>query len=286
MYRALGSLIESPVAEHERLALALGLPEVPAATEHARVVRMQRHPYASVYLGAEGMLGGEVRDRVTGFRRAVGLQEEAGAEADHLASLLSLLASFDSWRLEESGAARQALLVQARDTLAWEYLLSWTGPYLASFAGCGAVFYAEWAALLGRALHEFCEEAEFPGRLPEALRTAPSFPDPAEASAQELVAALLSPLQSGMIVLRDDLERLAEEAGLAMRAADRRTVVRGLLAQEPKTALEWFASHAHGCAQRAGERGPRRIGQWWRKRALRTADLLSDNAARLRTAPA
>ena len=286
LYRALGSLIESPVPQHKRLAAALGLPDVPVASEHVRVVRMQRHPYASAYLGAEAMLGGEVRDRIAGFRRAVGLQQDAGAEADHLASLLSLLASLESWRLEEADAARQALFAQARNTLAWEYLVSWTGPYLASFASCGVVFYAEWAALLERALHELAKAADFPDRLPEALRTAPPFPNPGEAGAKELIAALLAPLRSGTIVLRDDLRRLAVETGLAARPADRRTVVRGFLEQDAKATLEWFANHAHRCAGRTQGRRPQRIGLWWHERAVRTATVLSDAAAQIRTTQA
>lgn len=282
MYRALGSLIESPVPQHERLAQALDLPGVPAASEHVREVTAQRLPYASAYLSAGAKPGGEVRDRVAGFRRALGLEQDAGAEADHLASLLSLLASLESWRLEEADPARQALLAQARDTLAWEYLVSWTGPYLASFARCGAVFYAEWAALLDRALGELCEEADLPSRLPEALRTAPPFPSPGRGAERATAEALSSPLRSGMIVLRDDLARLSSETGLAARPGGRRDVVRGFLEQDAKATLEWFAGHARRSARRTPDHPPRRIGQWWSERAARTADVLVEAAARLR----
>ena len=78
LFRALGSLIESPLPEHTRVAAALNLPALPTAAEHARVVVQQRYPYASVYLGAEGMLGGEARDRIAGFRRALGLEGDCG----------------------------------------------------------------------------------------------------------------------------------------------------------------------------------------------------------------
>ena len=79
LYRALGSLIEVPAPEHRRIADALGLPGVPAAAVHGSVVAFQRYPYASVYLGAEGMMGGEARDRIAGFQRALGLGKPTGS---------------------------------------------------------------------------------------------------------------------------------------------------------------------------------------------------------------
>lgn len=289
LYRALGSLIEPPAPEHVRLARALGLPAVPAEEEHAAVVALQRHAYASVHLGGEGMIGGEVRDRVEGFRRALGLEEggQAGAKTagagrppgagvapDHLAALLSHLALLETWRRDEAGPARQALLSQARDTLAWEYVLSWTPPYLASFDQCGSPFYEAWAVLLRRALDALCDEVEAPARLPEALRTAPGFPNMREAGVDEVVSAVLAPVRSGMIVLRDDLVRLARTTGTAARATDRRTWLRGLLEQAPQETVGWLAGHARRWAGRMEGARPRRVAQWWSGRAARAAEEL------------
>lgn len=44
----------------------------PAVDEHTDVLVFQAYPYASIYLGAEGMLGGKARDRIAGFWRALG----------------------------------------------------------------------------------------------------------------------------------------------------------------------------------------------------------------------
>lgn len=285
LYRALGSLIEPPAPEHVRLARALGLPAVPAAEQHAAVVAFQRHAYASVYLGGEGLIGGEVRDRVEGFRRALGL-EEAGHAADHLAALLSHLALLETWRRDETGLARQALLSQARDTLAWEYVLSWRPPYLASFRQCGSPFYEAWAVLSGRALDALCDEIDPPARLPEALRAAPAFPDMREAGVDEIVSAVLAPARSGMIVLRDDLVRMARIVGAAARATDRRTWLRGLLEQAPQEAVGWLAGHARRWAGRMEGARPRRVAQWWSGRARRAAEALEQAAAQCGTAAA
>jgi hypothetical protein len=88
--RALGVLTEPPCAKHAAIAEALELPPPPGADEHMAVLGFQLPPYASIYLGAEGMLGGEARDRITGFWRAIG--GWVRHEPDHLGVLCADLA--------------------------------------------------------------------------------------------------------------------------------------------------------------------------------------------------
>ncbi len=296
LFRALGSLIEVPAPEHRRIAQALGLPPVPDPSVHGSVVAFQRYPYASVYLGAEGMMGGEARDRITGFRRALGIGDgtaaggpgratgtgaepatgqPAGAEADHLASLLGLLAEVDRWQHGESDPARAALLAEARVTLVWEHIASWTVPYLVSFEACGAPFYETWAVLLGETLAQHEAEMAFPSYLPAALRTASAIADPREEGGAAFLASLLVPVRSGVIVLRDDLVRLGEEAGIACRAGERRYVLGSFLAQDPGATLRWLAGHARAWGGRVAGRGPAPIARWWAERAGKSAALLS-----------
>ncbi len=291
LFRALGSLIEVPAAEHARVAAALGLPAVPTAAEHAGVVAQQRYPYASVYLGAEGMMGGEARDRIKGFQRALGLDGEtgprhgAGSAADHLASLLGLLAAIDEWRREESDSARKALLAQARITLVWEHLASWTGPYLASFEGCGVPFYQAWASLLGDSLARIEARMAFPDYLPAPLRAAPDLADPRRDGGPAFIGALLAPARTGVILLRDDLVRLADETGLACRAGERRYVLNSFLAQDPGAALEWLAAHAEDWSGRVAATSPAPVARWWSDRAAATSRLLRELAADVEAAP-
>ena len=289
IFRALGTLIEPPAAEHAHIAAALGLPAAPTAAEHARAVAQQRYPYASVYLGAEGMMGGEARDRIAGFRRALGLGQPGGprrsahATADHLASLLGLLAAVDEWRRRESDGAREALLAQARDTLVWEHLASWAGPYLASFEGCGVAFYDAWASLLRDSLARLYREMAFPDYLPAALRSAPELADPRREGGPAFISALLAPARTGVILLRGDLMRLADETGLACRAGERRYVLNAFFAQDPGAALKWLAGHAERWSKRVAGAGPVPIAKWWSKRAAVTARLLGDLAAEVQT---
>ena len=316
IFRALGSLIEDPASQHRRLSRVLGLPPAPTPSLHASVVTFQRYPYASVHLGAEGMMGGEARDRVAGFRRALGVDgdgaaaggagaggagsgaEVAGAEVDHLAALLALLASLEGWREEEADAARAALLGEAVATLAWEHLLSWTGPYLMSFEGCGSAFHEAWAALLAESLDalaarvvsggggadgergvEGAAEASGARPLPASLRAAPVMADPRRDGGRAFAAALLAPARSGVIVLRDDLVRLGRDTGMACRAGERRYVLGAYLAQDPGAALTWLSGHAARWSRRVAARGPAPIARWWSERAEASAGLLAELAA-------
>lgn len=276
LFRALGSLIESPSREHERIAEAIGLPRPPTPSVHGTIVAYQRYPYASVYLGPEGMMGGEARDRVAGFSRALGVDAET--EEDHLASLLGLLAALDGWQREESIEARRVLLDQARMTLVWEHLASWLGLYLASFEGCGDAFYEAWANLLGGALDEVADQMPLPGYLPAALRSAPGLADPRREGGGAFLAGLLAPARVGGIILRDDLVRLGDEVGLACRAGERRYVLRSFFAQDPVGTLRWLASHAGGWSEKLAGRGPEPIARWWSGRACESARLLAELA--------
>lgn len=299
LFRALGSLIEAPSREHSGVAAALGLPVAPTPAEHGRVVAGQRYPYASVYLGAEGMLGGEARDRIAGFRRALGLDGDSGVDPtlpagtgasdrapDHLAALLGLLAALERWQREETDPARQALLRQARATLIWEHLASWIGPYLATFEDCRVAFYQAWGSLLGDALAHLYDTFEFPGYLPAPLSAARGLADPRREGGPAFIASLLAPVRSGLILMRDDLERLGEETGLACRAGERRYVLNAFLAQDPGRTLGWLAGHAERWSRRMGVNEPAPIAAWWSERAENAAIVLEELAGEIQPGPA
>ena len=127
LLRALGVLAEPPEAGHARVAHALGLAPVPDGAAYAELFLFQLHPYASVYLDSEGMLGGDARERVAGFWRAVG--RTPPAEPDHVSALLGLYAAL----LEEATDAVPAEKVMVRRSataLLHEHLAPWMLGYL------------------------------------------------------------------------------------------------------------------------------------------------------------
>ena len=217
LYRALGLLIEAPTPQHHAVAQALGLPPVPDASTYATEVTFQRYPFASVYLGPEGMMGGEARSRITGFWIALGM--EPPGEPDHLSALLSLLASIEEQRAAEPDEAQRALLGEARKVLVGEHLLPWLVPYLVSFQGSADEHFRAWAELLVGALRTLAAEQASTTTVAGVLEELDPLDDPRdEGVGSEFLRGLLAPGRSGVVILRSDLAGAAQDLGLALRA--------------------------------------------------------------------
>ena len=276
LFRVLGSLCEAPTPEARNLGAALALPGWPTDHDYTDVFLFQLYPYASVYLGPEGMLGGEARDRVAGFWRALGFRPPA--EPDHLAALLALYASLIEWELEEIEVARRALRRQARKALLWEHLLSWVPVYARQVRRLDIPFYAGWAELLLEAL---IDEARTVGRqetLSLHLRDAPELPAPSE-DPSSFLAALLAPVRSGMVLTRADLSRAAGDLGLGLRVGERRFVLESFFSQDADASLAWLTQEAYHSAERHASfaRDLAGISSFWSGRALTTTARLSED---------
>ena len=291
LLRALGAVAGDP-ADVAAAYGALGLP-APGNAEHTEVFVLNCPPYAAIYLGADGALGGDAADRVAGFWRAIGVAPPA--EPDHLAALLSLYASLGE---ACSGARTEAVrhaLTRARHALFWEHLWPWLPAYLAAVEAFPAL--AAWAALTRRAV--LAERAGHPGhpggpggpdgpdaRLPLALRAAPAPLSP-DCAPGDLPVALTTPTRSGLILTRRALAAGAEAAGAGRRIGERRFTLRAMLDQEPAGTLRWLGAEAarwadtHAVLARNRAAGPAgdAVQDWWARRARRTAAVLCAAAA-------
>jgi len=245
LLRALAVLAEPPAAEHAVLAAALELPAPPPADEHTDVLVFQAYPYASVYLGSEGKLGGDARDRIAGFWRA--LRAEVPKDVDHVSVLLAALANLDD--------------EHARHALFWEHVASWMPPFIATLRRIGG-FFAAWAETLDSVIADHATRLAAPARMPLHLRLAP---DPTT------LDDMLAPVCTGVVIVRDDLVRCAAELGLGMRAGERRFVLRAWLEQDAPAVVGWLAAEAQ--RQALAMRGP--LASWWRARALATSTWLA-----------
>lgn len=245
--------------------------------EHTDVFVLNLPPYAAVYLGPDGALGGEGADRVAGFWRALGLSPPA--EPDHLAALLSLYASLGEARLAAQRPAARAALSRAQATLFWEHLHSWLPAYLDAVTdlpapALSAPALSEWAGLLGRVIS--AEAGRWPAcpALPAALRAAPAAPGP-ETSLLQLADLLVIPVRSGVIITRHRLALGAGQAGVGHRIGERRFTLRAMLEQDPPATRAWLAAEASRWQQRHESRAPAdEAARWWAQRARRTAQIL------------
>lgn len=268
LFRALATLCEPPQPETGRIAAALGLPRAPTEAEYTEVFVLQLYPYASVYLGAEGMLGGEARDRIAGFWRVLG--ETPPNDADHLAVMLALYARLVELEQSATEPRRRSALHRARTALLWEHLLSWVPVYLLKLREIAPPVYGAWAELLERTLLAEARQSAGLDRLPLHLRDVPT-------EVSDVATLLLVPVRSGIILTRADLARGARELGLAFRVGERRFALDALLGQNPDGVLEWLAGEAQRWITRhetqveiLGE-----IAEFWAARARYTAGAVS-----------
>ena len=274
--RALATLAESPTPEHAHLGKLLDLPGAPEPATYTEVFVFNLYPYASVYVGHEGMLGGEARDRVAGFWRALGRMPPA--EPDHLTALLALYATLDDQEAADPDPARRLLWRQSRKALLWEHLASWVFAYLDKLGEIAPPFYRSWGALLGEVLAAEVGAVGPQEILPLHLRLAPALPDPRQDGAGEFAGALLSPVRSGVVLTRADLARAARDLDAGLRMGERRFILTSLLSQDADGMLEWLAAEARRWAarHRAREGVAGEVARFWAGQADGAAALLGD----------
>jgi hypothetical protein len=276
LIRALADLVDGPHAGTTAIAEALGLSRAPTSAEHTDLFDFQLYPYASVHLGPEGMLGGDARDRVAGFLRA--LDVTPPAEPDRLAVLLHAYADLDA--LAVQGVERAA---HARVVLLHEHLGSWVGRFVLRVSELGAAPLRGWAELLTAVLADEVERHGPPPLLPAALRDAPPLPDADEESAADWVRGLLAPVRSGLVLARADLARAAHDLGLGTRVGERAFVLRSLLDQDARAVIGWLAGESRRQAEGLASvhaTGGAVVAAWWEGRLRTTAAALDAAAAR------
>ncbi len=274
LIRALGALAEPPCRGSRELAEALDLGGVPEESSYSDLFLFQLYPYASVYLGEEGMLGGEARDRIAGFWRALGF--DPPAEPDHLTVMLALYARLCEAEIEGVDEAARRSWRNARKAFLWEHLLSWLPVYLAKLGEVATGPYRRWGKILAEALKAQGLELGVPELLPLHLRQAPPFADPREEGGEALLRSLLAPVRSGFILLRSDLERASRELKLGGRIGERRFVLKALLSQDATGTFRWLAGQARRASLSYRRRGLPGAGvsEFWLGRAQVSASLL------------
>jgi TorA maturation chaperone TorD len=271
LLRALAAAAEPPAPGLQPVLDALGLGPADPLADHTDLFLLQLPPYASIYLGAEGMLGGEACDRVAGFWRVLGL--DPPDEPDHVTVLLAFYAELADREASAPAERAAAAAHHARQSFFWEHVGSWLPAWLAAIDEIGSPFYRRWGRLLLEAAAREAADLGPPARLSLHLREAPPLADPRQAGAGAFIASLLSPVRSGLILTPRDLKEAAAALDCGVRTTDRRAALTSLLADRPHDALAWLARMAEARARRPLAPAFDRVDEFWRARAAATARL-------------
>jgi len=272
LLRTLGALLGPPDATVSRLAAALELHAAPTPAEYAFVFQSQLPPYASIYLSADGEPGGEVRDRIAGFWRAVG--EAPPAEPDHLGRMLTFYAELLEREDHESDQALRHAVARIRKAFLWEHLLTWLPAYVTKIDLMAPQPSRRWAQLLEQAVSRETWRAGALAPVPPTLRRLQEAGDPPAGDLDALVVYLTSPARSGIILAPLDLERAADELHAPVPAGGVRSGLRALAAIRANALLNWAAAEARRWElrhERSRDLLPALTDHWMRRaRATRT----------------
>jgi hypothetical protein len=222
------------------------------------------------------MLGGEARDRIAGFWRA--LELDPPDEPDHVTVLLAFYAELVAAERSAPDERAAATAHHARHSFFWEHLGSWMPPWLASVEAHGSPFYRRWGRLLHEVTTREAVDLGPPARLPLHLREAPPLVDPRQEGAAQFIAALLAPIRSGLVITQRDLREAGGELDRSVRMTDRRAALTSLLADRPSEALAWLARMAEERAGRPASPVFDLVDEFWRARAAATATLARELA--------
>jgi TorA maturation chaperone TorD len=277
LFRALAVIAEPPTREAAVVAAALELGALPSADEYTELFIFQLYPYASVYLGAEGMMGGEARDAVAGFWRALG--QMPPAEADHLSVMLALYARLVELEQEEGVAARRAGWTRARKAFLWEHLLSWLPVYLSKLAEIAPPFYQKWGEVLMKALLMEAKALGEQESLPLHLRESIGLVDPRkEETGEKFRQSILTPARFGGILVRADLTRAARKVGVGLRMGERKFILKALFAQDALALFDWLIAEAERWQQlhRRHRKTLGPVASAWEEKAAAASSLLKE----------
>jgi len=196
-----------------------------AAAHHA-LFSLQVFPYESVYCDASGQPGGRVSEAVADLYRRIGFGLKlADVTADHLGVELGALSFLSSAEADARRDGVDEAVARCREATG-ELLESHLGPWLAPFsAAVAAAPRSFWTTVVELVVELVAQHATELGV--DADGQAPSigdegFLDAPDTGLKDIAARLCSPVESGALLTRGDIERigraLAIPTGFGSRA--------------------------------------------------------------------
>lgn len=224
-----------------------------SAAEHFRLLGREIPPHESLFLDADGLLGGPVAERVLADYRRCGFRPDPNASgADAISEELGLLAFLsgaeaDAWEDGKAGVAQRMADLQG-EFLA-EHLLAWLHPFALAVQAEESPFYAALAGLLVEMVAEQATAIHPAGRgqPPVALPEAPDLLNDEAAGLREIAAYLTAPPLSGIYLSRGAIGRVGRAhrlpRGFGTKAQMLETLLRGAAQYEQ---LPSVAESLHG----------------------------------------
>ena len=281
----LASLVRGPFDEDE------------AAADHYALFSLEVFPYASVFLEAEGRLGGSTADQVYRLYAHAGFQPKLDREsADHLThelALLAFLSEAEADALEDDKQHEAERMRRRMQAFMDEHLLWWLPAFVQAVQQQSYPFYAALGRLTLDVVLDHRAALGEESRIPEERMVAepPDLLAEEKTGLKDIAAYLTTPAWSGLFLSRSDLARMGRGERLPRGFGSRVQTLTNLLRAAAEfdrvppllDALDAQADAWESFYQKLSDSGlesVEAVAQMWTNRLVTTRSLLE----RVRTA--
>lgn len=275
----IASLVPDPFDEDE------------AAADHYALFSLDVFPYASVFLDAQGRLGGPTTDAVQRHYAQSGFQPALDREsADHLGhelALLAFLSEAETEALEDDKAHEAERMHRRMQAFMDEHLLWWLPAFVQAVQQQSYPFYAALGRLTLEVVLDHRAALGQRNSLPEkaVLEEPPNVLEEEKTGLKDIAAYLTTPAWSGLFLGRSDLARLGRgerlPRGFGSRVQTLTNLLRAAVEFDRRDALLHAMSEQVGIWEQwyrvlsgSGLEGVGVVAQTWLDRLARTRSLI------------
>lgn len=205
------------------------------AAQHYQLYGHNVFPYEAIFLGTDGLLGGEITESVMSFYQQVGFAASDSESADHISAeleLMDFLCGAEMDAIEDDLAHQIQRMRGLQRRFLDEHLLRWMPGFAFAVQQQGQSIHSEIAAQsLNLALehrHALSDDLMQPPQ-PFVLAEVPDLMSSEKTSLRDIASYLLTPAYTGFFLSFDDIRRIGAQFRLPHGFGKRQQILTNLL---------------------------------------------------------
>lgn len=203
--------------------------------EHYQLFGRNVFPFEAIFLGTDGLLGGEITESVTAFYQSVGFSAPIDESADHISvqlSLMAFLSGAESDALADNVTHQIQRMRQLQRYFLDEHLLRWLPACVSAIQQQGESDYLDIASQLLALVIEHRVHLGDDLMMTESAFQLPDVPDlinDEKTSLRDIASYLLTHSYTGFFLSTDDIKRLGAQFRLPHGFGKRQQILTNLL---------------------------------------------------------
>lgn len=215
--------------------IADGKSESEYGAEHYQLFGRNVFPFEAIFLGIDGLLGGEITDSVTTFYQSLGFSAPIDENADHLSvelTLMAFLSGAESDAIADNVTHQIQRMRQLQRRFLDEHLLRWLPACVSAIQQQGKSDYQDVASQILALTIEHRTQLGDDLMMTESAFQLPDVPDlinDEKTSLRDIASYLLTPSYTGFFLSSDDIKRLGAQFRLPHGFGKRQQILTNLL---------------------------------------------------------